>query len=168
MVTIKVMYTGEHHSAMVHAYLLHGKWLVLDQSNFTVCYRGITIIVVWCFLHAATFFFRVHHLSTLQLLASIGHISQPSRLLPSGPNFIKPESTKICLVWNFFSDKNKITNQILVCCILLVTGIRLLFAYPENHMEIWLVILFLLRKKFHGKQIFVLTGFMKYIYWFIS
>ena len=28
-------------------------------------------------------------------------------------------------------------------------------------MEIWLVILFLLRKKFHAKQIFVLTGFMK-------
>ena len=27
--------------------------------------------------------------------------------------------------------------------------------------EIWLVILFLLRKKFHAKQIFVLTGFMK-------
>ena len=29
------------------------------------------------------------------------------------------------------------------CCIFLVTGIQLLFAYPENHVEIWLVILFL-------------------------
>ena len=28
-------------------------------------------------------------------------------------------------------------------------------------MEIWLVILFLSRKKFHAKQIFVPTGFMK-------
>ena len=43
---------------------------------------------------------------------------------------------------------------------LLVTGIQLLPAYPENHMEIWLVILFLSRKKFHAKQTFVL-GFMK-------
>ena len=30
-------------------------------------------------------------------------------LLP-GPNFIEPLSTKICLAWNFFHDKNKITN----------------------------------------------------------
>ena len=46
--------------------------------------------------------------------------------------------------------------------LLLVTGIQLLFAYPKNHMEIWLVILFLLRKKFHAKHICVLnTGFMK-------
>ena len=43
------------------------------------------------------------------------------------------------------------------CCIFLVTGIQLLFAYPENHVEIWLVILFLSREKFLAKQIFVLS-----------
>ena len=31
----------------------------------------------------------------------------------------------------------------LICCILLVTGIELLFAYLENHVKLWLVILFL-------------------------
>ena len=84
----------------------------------------------------------------------------PSMLKP-GPNFIELLSTKICLAWNFFLDKNRITNQISICCILLVTGIQLLFAYPENHVEIWLVILFLSRKKFHAKQIFVLSSSMK-------
>ena len=29
-----------------------------------------------------------------------------------GPNFIEMLSTKICLAWNFFLDKNRITNQI--------------------------------------------------------
>ncbi len=48
-----------------------------------------------------------------------------------------------------------------MCCILLVTGSQLLFAYPENHVEIWLVILFLSRKKFHAKQIVVLSSSMK-------
>ena len=47
------------------------------------------------------------------------------------------------------------------CCIFLVTGIQLLFAYPENHVEIMLVILFLSRQKFHAKQIFVLSSSMK-------
>ena len=42
-----------------------------------------------------------------------------------------------------------------------VTGIQLLFAYPENQVEIWLVILFLSRKKFHAKEIFVLSSSMK-------
>ena len=58
------------------------------------------------------------------------------RYIRPGPNFIKPVSTKNCLAWNFCLDKNKITNQILICCILLVTDIQLLFAYPENHVEI--------------------------------
>ena len=44
---------------------------------------------------------------------------------------------------------------------LLVTGIQLLFAHLENHVEIWLLILFLLRQKFHAKQIFVLSSSMK-------
>ena len=47
------------------------------------------------------------------------------------------------------------------CCILLVTGIQLLFAYPENPIEIWLVILFLSRKKCHAKHFFVLSISMK-------
>ena len=44
---------------------------------------------------------------------------------------------------------------------MVVTGIQLLFSYPENHMEIWLVNLFLSRKKFHAKQMFVLSSSMK-------
>ena len=70
-----------------------------------------------------------------------------------GPNFKELLSTKICLAWNFFLDKNRITNKISICCIFLVTGIQLLFAYPKNHLEIWLVVLLLSRKKFHAKQI---------------
>ena len=78
-----------------------------------------------------------------------------------GPNFIEVLSTKICLTWNFFLDKNRITNQISIWCILPVTGIQLLFAYPENRMEIWFEILFLWRPKFHAKQIFLLSSSMK-------
>ena len=39
------------------------------------------------------------------------------------------------------------TNQISMCWILLVTGIQLLFAYLENHVEMWLEILFLSKGK---------------------
>ena len=78
-----------------------------------------------------------------------------------GPNFIELLSTKICLAWNIFADKNRITNQISICCILLVTDIQMLLAYPENHVEIWLVILFLSKKKFYAKQMFVLSSSMK-------
>ena len=83
-----------------------------------------------------------------------------------GPNiraqfYIELLSTTVCLAWHFFLDKNRITNQIFFCCILLVTGIQLLFAYPKNHIEIWLVILFLSRRKFHAKQICVLGSSMK-------
>ena len=61
-----------------------------------------------------------------------------------GPNFIEPLSTKICLACNFFLNKNRITNQNFnFLHKLLVTGIQLLFAYAENHVEIFLVILFL-------------------------
>ena len=45
-----------------------------------------------------------------------------------GPNFIELLSKQICLAWNFFLDENSITNQLFICCILLVTGIQLLFA----------------------------------------
>ena len=36
-----------------------------------------------------------------------------------------------------------------------------MFAHPENHVEILLVILFLSRQKFHAKQIVVLSSSMK-------
>ena len=48
-----------------------------------------------------------------------------------------------------------------ICCILLVTGIQLLFAYPENHVDIWLVIMFLSRQKCHAMQMFMLSSCMK-------
>ena len=79
----------------------------------------------------------------------------------SRPNLIELLSTKICLAWNYFLDKNRITNQTSIWCILLVTSIQLLFAYPENHMEIWLEILFLWRQKFHAKLIVVLSSSVK-------
>ena len=81
--------------------------------------------------------------------------------LDSGPNFIELLSTKICLAWHFFLDKNRITNQISICYTLLVTGIQLFFAYPGNHVKIWFEILFLSRQTFHAKQIFVLSSSMK-------
>lgn len=34
-------------------------------------------------------------------------------------------------------------------------------THPKNHVEIWLVILFLSRQKFHAKQIFVPSSSMK-------
>ena len=36
------------------------------------------------------------------------------------PNFIELLSTQICLAWSFSLDKNRITNQISIFCILLV------------------------------------------------
>ena len=86
------------------------------------------------------------------------HNSRPT------PNSIELLSTKICLAWHFFLDKNRVTIPIFICWILLVTGIQLLFAYPENHVEIWLVIrcFFPFRgRHFHAKQIFVLSSSMK-------
>ena len=81
--------------------------------------------------------------------------------LCTGPNFIELLSTKTCLAWNFFLDRNRITSKIHLRCILPVTGIQLVFAFPENHMEIWLEIRFLWRQKFHAKQICVLSSSMK-------
>ena len=37
-------------------------------------------------------------------------------------------------------------------CLLLLFFIQLLFAYSKNHVDIWLVILFLSRKKYHAKH----------------
>ena len=76
-------------------------------------------------------------------------------------NFIELLSTKICSARNFFLDENRIANQVFTCCILLVTGFHLLFAYPENHVDILLVILFLSTEKFPAKQFFMLSSSMK-------
>ena len=46
-------------------------------------------------------------------------------------NFIELLSTTICFAWNFFHDKNRITSQISICCMLFLTGIQLLFACPK-------------------------------------
>ena len=102
------------------------------------------------------------NLKTLTELGSIRRVVSDAeqRLEQPGPNF--KELLKNYLAWNFFLDKNRITNQISIFCLLLVTGIQLLFAYPENHVEIWLVILFLWSNFFFFmKQIFVLSSFMK-------
>ena len=79
----------------------------------------------------------------------------------AGPNFIELLSIKICLALNFFLLKNRITNQISICCVFLITCIQLLCGYPENHVEIWLITLLLSRKKFHAKQLFVQSSSMK-------
>ena len=73
--------------------------------------------------------------------------------------FHKACKNKNLLSMNFFLGKNMITNQISMCCIFLATCIQLLLVYPENHDEIWLVILFLSRTKFHAKEVFVLTDY---------
>ena len=48
-----------------------------------------------------------------------------------------------------------------MCCMLLLIGIQLLFACPENNVEVWLAFLFLSREKCHPKQILVLSSSMK-------
>ena len=55
------------------------------------------------------------------------------------------------------------TNQIFICCMLLLFDFHLLFACPENHVEIWLAFLFLSREKFLAKQIFVLSSAVKLV-----
>ena len=64
----------------------------------------------------------------------------------AGPNFIEPLSTNICLAWNVCLDKNRSWIPV---------------TSKMQQMEIWLVILFLSRKKFPAKQIFVLSSSMK-------
>ena len=44
---------------------------------------------------------------------------------------------------------------------LLLIGVQLVFACPENHVEIWLAFLFLSREKCHAKQICVLSSAIK-------
>ena len=76
----------------------------------------------------------------------------PLHVLPwktPGPNFIELLSTKICLAWNF--------HLLHIACY----WYSAVFAYPDSHVENWLVILFLSRQKCHAKQIFVLSSSMK-------
>ena len=57
------------------------------------------------------------------------------------------------LSMKFLPYSSVITKQITVCYILLVTGIQLLFANPENQVVGNSV--FFLRQQFHAKQMFV-------------
>ena len=57
---------------------------------------------------------------------------------------------KTVLSKKFLPWKKNSTNQISICCILRVTGVQQLSAYPEDHVEIWLVILFLSGQKCHA------------------
>ena len=75
--------------------------------------------------------------------------------------FHRAAKHKNLLSMKCFPDKIKITSQTSIYHKVLVTGIQLLFAYPENHMEIWLENLFLSRKKFLAKRICVLSSFMQ-------
>ena len=77
----------------------------------------------------------------------------------SGPNFMELLRTQICLVWQLFFWYKKDDQPNLN--LLHLTGIQLLFAYPENHVEIRLVIPFLSRTKIRAKQICLLSSSMK-------
>ena len=84
-------------------------------------------------------------------------------LFLSPPHYLDPISQS-CEAHKFAQHEWQIQSyqpNFPFCCILLVTGILLLLAYPENHVEIWLVILFLSRKKFNATQICVLNSSMK-------
>ena len=89
-------------------------------------------------------------------------VSQGNLKERSWPIFIKPVSTKMCLAWNFFLDKNRITNQISTWFSGKASNNWIPVTSNMQQTEIWLVILFLSRKKFHAAQICVLTGFMKF------
>ena len=81
-----------------------------------------------------------------------------------GPNFKKPVSTKVCLAWNFFLGQLVKTGLPTKCphdFQDLANNSWIPVSSNMQQMNIWLVILFLPRKKFQAKQIFVLNGFMK-------
>ena len=64
---------------------------------------------------------------------------------PSGPNFIELLSTKTCLAWNFFLDKNMIPTKFPFVAYFLLLVFSCWFLQTENHLEDWLVILFFAR-----------------------
>ena len=80
-----------------------------------------------------------------------------SRLNSTGPNFMKPVSTKICLARNFFLGKTGLPTQFPLDFQDLANNSWIPVSSNMQQMKIWLVIQFLPRKKFHAKQIFVLT-----------
>ena len=79
----------------------------------------------------------------------------------SGANFIELLSTKICLAWNFCLNKNRINSQISTWFSRWANNSWIPVTSNMQQMEIWLVILFLSRKKCHAKQISVLSSSMK-------
>ena len=132
----------------------------------------------------AKYFVDVHYCATKRILTTTGFCNSVKAQAPlhdimamqsfrsammhenrvqsyPGTNFIELLSSTICLASNFSLDKNRMTYQTSICCILLVTGIQLLFVHTENHVEIWSAILFLSGQTFHAKQICVLSSSMK-------
>ena len=77
---------------------------------------------------------------------------------PAGPNFIPLLSTKICLAWHFCSDKNRNANQISTWFSRQAHHSWIPVRSNMQQKEIWLIILFLSRKKISAKQIFVLAA----------
>ena len=78
-----------------------------------------------------------------------------------GSNFIELLSIKFCLAWNVCLDKNRISQPNFYVIFKITIQQLITVTRKCNKMEIWLVILFLPRKKFYAKQIFVLSGSMK-------
>ena len=78
-----------------------------------------------------------------------------------GPNFIELLSTKYCLAWNVCLAKNWITNQISMWFPGKANNRWIPVTSNLKQLEIWLVILFLTRKKFHAEQIVVLSSSVK-------
>ena len=80
--------------------------------------------------------------------------------VPRSPwlNFIELLSTTICLAWNFFLDKNRITNKTSICCILLVTGIQLMFAESWKSSGIFVGNPVFMEAVMSCKQMFVLSS----------
>ena len=87
------------------------------------------------------FVVRKFHFSTIPY----GHAVALALILTTAKKFAEHEMSSLI-------KTGFVTNQSSICCMLLVTGIQLLFAYPENHVEIWLVILFSSWNIFHAKQ----------------
>ena len=74
----------------------------------------------------------------------------------SGANFIELLKHKICLSMKSLPWSNRITNQIFMWCLLLLTCIRPLFAEHNIHKEFWLAYWFYLPRFLVLKQILVL------------
>ena len=83
-------------------------------------------------------------------------------LRAAGPNFIELLSTKMCSAWNFFHNKSGLcTVPTKFPSNFQDYNIWIPVSSNMQLMEIWLVILFLSRKKFHAQQICVLSSSIK-------